>query len=221
MPPEPPDPAAEAKNRAMQLKKEKLLAVKDCAVVLDDEDREWCFELHDEREEALKVCDLIVDEENEKLCRKDVLGKAYKEDPYLEDAKDKCDAIEDEDKKLTCIEEVNENTLDEEAIEKCNLIIDDSQRDVLTGLLDWNAAVEAYGITGDDADIYENGCGYTFFITCWDDTEIGAITNELSIPQNAAFNPFVITINGVEYRGVVSKNCEFPSGTSPYTVNLN
>ena len=87
--------------------------------------------------------------------------------------------------------------------------------------LDWNAAVEAYGITGDDADIYENGCGYTFFITCWDDTEVGAITNELNIPQNAAFNPFVITINGVEYRGVVSKNCEFPSGTSPYTVNLN
>lgn len=86
---------------------------------------------------------------------------------------------------------------------------------------DWTVETQKNGVTGDDADIYENGCGYTFFITCWDDTEVGTITNELSIPQNAAFNPFVITINGVEYRGVVSKNCEFPSGTSPYTVNLN
>ena len=85
----------------------------------------------------------------------------------------------------------------------------------------WHNEVQANGVTGDDADIEESGCGYEFFITCWDNTTIGTITNEANIPQNTAFKPFVITINGVEYSGVVSKNCDLPSGTSPYTVNLN
>lgn len=85
---------------------------------------------------------------------------------------------------------------------------------------DWSIEVQKNGITGEDADMEESGCGYEFFVTCWDDTTIGAITNEINIPQNAAFKPFTITINGIEYSGVVSKNCDLPSGTSPYTVNL-
>lgn len=85
---------------------------------------------------------------------------------------------------------------------------------------DWSIEVQKNEITGEDADMEESGCGYEFFVTCWDDTTIGTIMNESNIPQNAAFKPFTITINGIEYSGVVSKNCDLPSGTSPYTVNL-
>ena len=86
---------------------------------------------------------------------------------------------------------------------------------------DWENGVEAFGVTGDDADFDESGCGYEFFITCWENTSVGQIMNQTNIPQNAAFRPFVITINGVEYSGVISKNCELPSGTSPYTFSLS
>ena len=77
---------------------------------------------------------------------------------------------------------------------------------------DWNREVSRNHVEGEDADFRESGCGYTFILTCYDNTKIGDITNRVGFLQNAAFNPFVITIRGIEYVGLVSKNCELPSG---------
>lgn len=129
MPEVPVDPAAVRADRELAVKKEKLLELKDCGIVLDRDDRDLCYDLHDEREKNLRVCELIVDEDNRKLCLQDVLGKAYREDPYLETAKDKCGGIDDENLKKTCLDSISEEKLDEEAIAKCSLVAEDSQRE--------------------------------------------------------------------------------------------
>ena len=89
-------------------------------------------------------------------------------------------------------------------------------------MADWDKEVAANGITGDDADITENeeGGGKVFFITCWDGTDVTSIMSG-PIEQLPAFKPWSITLDGIQYSGVISKQTQYVTGASIFEVHLS
>ena len=89
-------------------------------------------------------------------------------------------------------------------------------------MADWDKEVAANGITGDDADITENeeGGGKVFFITCWDGTDVTSIMSG-PIEQLPAFKPWTITLDGIQYSGVISRQTQYVTGSSVFEVHLS
>lgn len=87
----------------------------------------------------------------------------------------------------------------------------------------WDKEVLLNGITGDDADFVESGCGYCFFINSWGvgKSGIASFTNPSGDNQLPAFDDFTLAINGVQYKGIVTAACSVPSGTTPFTITLS
>lgn len=87
---------------------------------------------------------------------------------------------------------------------------------------DWDKEVAANGITGDDADITENaqGGGKVFFITCWDGTDVTSIMSG-PIEQLGAFKPWTVTLDGIQYSGVISRETQYVTGSSVFDVHLS